>query len=177
MGVFPMGSKRGGISWYSPDPRCIIDMQNFHASSRLLRKVRQGVFEMKVNHDWDQVIRKCGSRKDVWITEEIIDMYTQLHQMGLAHSVEAYYEGKLAGGLYGLSLGGAFMGESMVHEVTDASKVSLVYLVNRLLERGFTLLDTQYRTEHLSKFSAVEIPREEYLRRLMPALSQHCSFV
>ncbi len=177
MGVFPMGSKRGGISWYSPDPRCIIDMQNFHVSSRLLRKVRQGVFEMKVNHDWDQVIRKCGARKDVWITEEIIDMYTQLHSMGLAHSVEAYYEGKLAGGLYGLSLGGAFMGESMFHEVTDASKVSLVYLVNRLLERGFTLLDTQYRTEHLSKFSAVEVPREEYLRRLMAALNQHCSFV
>jgi leucyl/phenylalanyl-tRNA---protein transferase len=177
MGVFPMGSKRGGISWYSPDPRCIIDMQNFHASSRLLRKVRQGVFEMKVNHDWDQVIRKCGSRKDVWITDEIIDMYTQLHRMGLAHSVEAYYEGKLAGGLYGLSLGGAFMGESMFHEVTDASKVSLVFLVNRLLERGYTLLDTQYRTEHLSKFAAVEIPREEYLRRLMSALDQHCSFV
>jgi leucyl/phenylalanyl-tRNA--protein transferase len=104
-------------------------------------------------------------------------MYTQLHHMGLAHSVEAYYEGKLAGGLYGLSLGGAFMGESMFHEVTDASKVSLVYLVNRLLERGYTLLDTQYRTEHLSNFSAVEIPRDEYLRRLMSALNQPCSFV
>jgi leucyl/phenylalanyl-tRNA--protein transferase len=177
MGIFPMGSKLGGISWYSPDPRCIIDMQNFHASNRLLRKVRQGVFEMKVNQNWDQVIRKCGARKDVWITEEIIDMYTRLHDMGLAHSVEAYYEGELAGGLYGLSLGGAFMGESMFHEVTDASKVSLVYLVNRLLERGFTLLDTQYRTEHLSKFSAIEIPRDEYLRRLMSALNQHCSFV
>ncbi|HEY9754861.1 MAG TPA: leucyl/phenylalanyl-tRNA--protein transferase [Oculatellaceae cyanobacterium] len=177
MGVFPMGSERGDIRWYSPDPRCIIDMENFHASTRLLRKIRQGVFEMKVNHNWDLVIRKCAARKDVWISKEIIDMYTRLHHLGFAHSVEAYFDGELAGGLYGLALGGAFMGESMFHEVTDASKVSLVYLVDRLVERGFTLLDTQYRTEHLSKFSAVEIPRDEYLRRLAYALRQECSFV
>ena len=132
---------------------------------------------MKVNQNWDLVIQKCAARKDVWITKEIIDMYTRLHHLGLAHSVEAYYEGELAGGLYGISLGGAFMGESMFHEVTDASKVSLVFLVERLLERGFTLLDTQYRTEHLSKFSAVEIPRDEYLDRLHVSLNQHCSFV
>ena len=172
-----MGSGRGDIRWYSPDPRCIIELDNFHVSSRLLRKIRQGVFEMKVNQNWDLVIRKCAARKDVWITKEIIDMYTTLHHMGYAHSVEAYFDGELAGGLYGISLGGAFMGESMFHEVTDASKVSLVYLVDRLVERGYTLLDTQYRTEHLSNFSAVEIPRQEYLERLSIALTQRCSFV
>ena len=153
-----MGNKRGEIGWYRPDPRCIIDMESFHASRRLLRKIRQGVFEMKVNQNWDLVIRKCAARKDVWITKEIIESIPQLNHLGFAHSVEAYFDGKLAGGLYGIALGGAFMGESMFHEVTDASKVALVYLVDRLMERGFTLLDTQYRTEHLSKFSAIEIP-------------------
>jgi leucyl/phenylalanyl-tRNA--protein transferase len=176
-GIFPMGSERGDIRWYAPDPRCIIDLENFHVPSRLLRKIRQGVFEMKVNHNWDLVIAKCAARKDVWISREIINMYTTLHHLGFAHSVEAYADGELAGGLYGISIGGAFMGESMFHEVTDASKISLVYLVDRLVERGFTLLDTQYRTEHLSQFSAIEIPREEYLERLSAALRQHCRFV
>ncbi len=104
-------------------------------------------------------------------------MYTQLHELGYAHSVEAYKDGKLAGGLYGVSLGGAFMGESMFHDVTDASKISLVYLVERLKQRGFTLLDTQYMTEHLRKFSAVEITHQEYLKRLNRALTLDCSFV
>lgn len=172
-----MGSERGDIRWYAPDPRCVIDLENFHVPARLLRKIRQGIFEMKVNHSFDSVIRKCAARKDVWITREIIDMYTTLHRLGFAHSVEAYFDGQLAGGLYGISIGGAFMGESMFHEVTDASKVCLVYLVDRLVERGYTLLDTQYRTEHLSKFSAVEIPRDEYLERLSLALTKRCSFV
>jgi leucyl/phenylalanyl-tRNA--protein transferase len=176
-GIFPMGSKDGNINWYCPDPRCIIDLENFHVSKRLARTIRQGVFEMKVNTNWDQVIRKCGARSDVWITKRIIDMYTQLHELGYAHSVEAYKDGKLAGGLYGVSLGGAFMGESMFHDVTDASKISLVYLVERLKQRGFTLLDTQYMTEHLRKFSAVEITHQEYLKRLNRALTLDCSFV
>ncbi len=177
LGVFPMGSARGDIKWYSPDPRCIIDMENFHVPHRLSRKIKQGVFEMRVDHDWERVIAKCADRKDVWITKEIIAMYTALYRLGYAHTVEAYYEGALAGGLYGVSLGGAFMGESMFHEITDASKVSLVYLVERLKDRGFTLLDTQYRTEHLSKFSAIEISRQQYLERLNVALKLDCQFV
>jgi len=176
-GIFPMGSRDGKINWYCPDPRCIIDIENFHVSNRLARTIRQGVFEMKINTNWDQVIRKCAARSEVWITRKIISMYTTLHDLGHAHSVEAYKDGKLAGGLYGVSLGGAFMGESMFHDVTDASKVSLVYLVERLKQRGFTLLDTQYMTEHLRKFSAIEISHQEYLKRLNHALAQHCSFV
>jgi leucyl/phenylalanyl-tRNA--protein transferase len=175
-GIFPMGERGGRISWHSPDPRCIIDLENFHTPKRLARTYRQGIFEMKVNQNWDAVIRKCAERKSTWITEPIIAVYTKLHEAGFAHSVEAYAEGKLAGGLYGVSLGGAFFGESMFHEVTDASKISLVFLVERMLERGFTLLDSQFMTEHLSRFTAVNIPRNQYLKRLERALPLACQF-
>ena len=176
-GIFPMGGDDGEIRWYSPDPRCIIDLDNFHLSRRLARTCRQGVFEIRVNHDWDLVIRKCAARADTWITEPIIDVYTHLHKSGFDHTVEAYKDGELAGGLYGVALGGAFFGESMFHEVTDASKVSLVYLVERMKQRGFVLLDSQFMTKHLSRFSAINIPRHEYLRRLKFAAGlRHCKF-
>jgi leucyl/phenylalanyl-tRNA--protein transferase len=175
-GIFPMGETRGRISWHSPDPRCIIDLENFHTPKRLARTYRKGVFEMRVNHNWDAVIRKCAERETTWITEPIIAVYTRLHEAGFAHSVEAYANGKLAGGLYGVSLGGAFFGESMFHEVTDASKISLVFLVQHMRERGFTLLDSQFRTEHLSQFTAVNIPRNHYLSRLERALTLDCHF-
>ncbi|MDR3612467.1 MAG: leucyl/phenylalanyl-tRNA--protein transferase [Candidatus Obscuribacterales bacterium] len=175
-GIFPMGESRGRISWHSPDPRCIIDLENFHTPKRLARTYRKGMFEMKVNHNWDAVIRKCAERKTTWITEPIIAVYTRLHEAGFAHSVEAYADGRLAGGLYGVSLGGAFFGESMFHEVTDASKISLVFLVERMRERGFTLLDSQFMTEHLSQFTAVNIPRKHYLDRLQSALPLDCRF-
>lgn len=174
--IFPMGNDDGSIHWYSPDPRCIIDIENFHAPKRLLRTYRQGRFEMRVNTAWEEVLRLCANRDSTWITDEIFRVYTELHQLGFAHSVEAYYEGRLAGGLYGVAIGGAFMGESMFHTVTDASKVSLVYLVERMKARGFTLLDSQYMTEHLSTFSARNIPRSEYLLRLRDALNRDCKF-
>lgn len=174
-GIFPMGNEDGSIRWYSPDPRCIFDFDKFHVSSRLARTVRQGIYEMRVDYDFEGIIRACAEpRADenngVWITEELIRVYKELHLYGFAHSVEAYYEGHLAGGLYGVSIGGAFMGESMFFRRTDASKVALVYLVERLKERGFVLLDTQYKNNHLASFNAVEIPRSEYLARLKEAV-------
>lgn len=174
MGIFPMGDEEGGIRWYSPDPRCIIDLNEFHASDRLTRTYRKGRYEVCIDTAWERVIRECAERETTWITDDVIEAYTQLHQMGIAHSVEAYAGGQLAGGLYGVSLGGAFMGESMFHRATDASKVCLVFLVERLRERGYVLLDCQYMTEHLRRFGAKLIPRDEYLRRLSHALSLSC---
>ena len=174
--IFPMGHDDGSIRWYSPDPRCIFDFDTFHVPKRLMRTYRSGKFEMKVNSAWDEVLRMCAQRESTWITEDIFKVYTELHDEGFAHSVEAYCDGKLAGGLYGVSIGGAFMGESMFHNVTDASKVCLVYLVNRMIERGFVLLDSQYMTEHLATFGAVLISRMEYLHRLDQALELDCKF-
>lgn len=147
MGVFPMGDSRdpkSGVRWYAPDPRCIFDLDNFHVPNRLARTYRSGKFRMAVNTAWKQVVWACADRESTWITDEIYDAYTQLHKMGMAHSVEAYVGDELAGGLYGVSIGGAFMGESMFHTVTDASKVALVYLVERMKQRGFVLLDCQF---------------------------------
>jgi leucyl/phenylalanyl-tRNA--protein transferase len=176
-GIFPMGDDDGSISWYSPDPRCIIDLQNFHASSRLLRKYHGNLYEIRVNTAWDEVLRACASRQTTWINEEIIAAYTKLHQLEYAHSVEAFLGDQLVGGLYGVSIGGAFMGESMFHTATDASKICLVFLVERLRQRGFSLLDCQYMNEHLRQFGAVLISREEYLQRLEQAVSLDCHFV
>lgn len=176
-GIFPMGEDDGTIRWYSPDPRCVIDIDNFHTPKRLARTVRQAKFELKVDADWPAVIRACAERDTTWINSSIIDAYTELNRLGFAHTVEAYnQEGKLAGGLYGVSIGGAFMGESMFHIDTDASKVCLVYLVERLKERGFILLDSQYMTAHLSRFSARMIPKQEYLMKLQRALELDCRF-
>lgn len=179
-GIFPMGDSHNPeapVRWYAPDPRCILDIDNFHIPKRLARTYRQDKFTLKVNSAWEQVMRLCAKREDTWITEEIIDVYSQLNRAGLAHSVEAYYEGELAGGLYGVSLGAAFMGESMFHIVRDASKIALIYLVERMKERGFSLLDCQFMTDHLSGFGAINISREEYLWRLELALRQDCSFI
>ena len=175
-GIFPMGHDDGTIRWYSPDPRCIFDFDKFHVPRRLMRTYKSGKFEMKVNSAWNEVLKACADRESTWITDDIFRVYTQMHEAGFAHSVEAYYEGRLAGGLYGVSIGGAFMGESMFHNVTDASKISLIFLVERLQSRGFVLLDSQYMTDHLSTLGAVLISRQEYLRRLDRALYLDCRF-
>lgn len=175
-GIFPMGHDDGIIRWYSPDPRCIIPLDGFHASKRLMRTIRQGKFEMRVNSDFPGVMKLCADRDSTWITDEIFRVYVELHENGYAHSVEAYQDGKIVGGLYGVSIGGAFMGESMFHTATDASKVCLVHLVERMKERGFVLLDSQYVTDHLSTFNAINIPRQEYLERLRHALTLKCVF-
>jgi leucyl/phenylalanyl-tRNA--protein transferase len=171
-GVFPMADGRGGrIHWYAPDPRAIIPLDAFHVPRSLRQTIAKGVFAVTADADFPRVIRACAEREETWISGEIIRAYTELHRLGLAHSVEAWRDGRLAGGLYGVSLGGAFFGESMFSRETDASKVALVALVERLRERGFLLLDTQYLTPHLARFGAVEIPRREYERRLAAALA------
>ncbi len=175
-GIFPMGHDDGIIRWYSPDPRCIIPLDEFHTSKRLARTIRQGKFDTKVNGDFEKIMRLCAERESTWITDEIVRVYCELHRHGFAHSVEAYLDGEIAGGLYGVSIGGAFMGESMFHVETDASKVCLAYLVERMKERGFVLLDSQYVTDHLSTFNAIQIPRQEYLERLRDALTLKCVF-
>jgi leucyl/phenylalanyl-tRNA--protein transferase len=178
MGIFPMGDDRSPeIRWYSPDPRCIFDLNAFHVPRRLARTYRQNIFQPRVNSAWREVLQACAARETTWITEQIFQSYTELHRLGFAHSVETYKDGKLAGGLYGVAIGGAFFGESMFHFETDASKIALIYLVERLRQRGFTLLDSQFMTPHLATFGAINITRQEYLTRLQHALSLRCSFV
>jgi leucyl/phenylalanyl-tRNA--protein transferase len=178
-----MAVGNGEIRWFSPDPRGIIPLDTFHIPRRLARVVRHGGFEIVIDRDFETVIRACAEADrdpedaGTWIDAEILDSYCALHEAGFAHSVEAWQDGRLAGGLYGVALGGAFFGESMFHHVTDASKVALVALVERLRDRGFTLLDTQWTTEHLEQFGAVEIPRSRYLRLLSQALKLDRSFV
>jgi leucyl/phenylalanyl-tRNA--protein transferase len=180
-GWFPMAVAEGDIRWFSPDPRGILPLDAFHVPRRLARVVRGGLFRIEVNRRFEDVIRGCAmaDRDDeggTWIDQEILESYCALHEAGYAHSVEAWLDGRLAGGLYGVALGGAFFGESMFHEVTDASKVALVALVDRLREREFTLLDTQWTTPHLEQFGAIEIPRVRYLRMLAQALERDCEF-
>lgn len=176
-GFFPMGEEDGSISWYWPDPRTIIPLDGFHVPRRLAQTVRQRRFEIAIDRDFGGVMRGCAAREETWITEQIVAAYTALHQQGLAHSIEAYKEGRLVGGIYGVSLGGAFMGESMFSRATDASKVCLVHLVERLRARGYSLFDVQFTTAHLKRFGAVEIRRKEYLRRLGKAIREERRFV
>ena len=170
LGVFPMAMEDDSIEWFSPDPRAILPLDNFHVPHALRRLLRRDVFEMTIDTAFSEVIRGCAKRKDTWISREIIQSYTRLHELGHAHSVEAWKEGKLAGGLYGVVVGGAFFGESMFHRVTDASKVALVTLVEHLRARKFVLLDTQWLTPHLQQFGGIEISRNHYLRLLRRAV-------
>jgi len=180
-GWFPMASE-GEIRWYSPDPRGILPLDAVHIPRRLARVVRSGRFRIEVDRAFVDVMRACAAderdREDpgTWIDDEIIESYTALHEAGIAHSVETWVDDRLVGGLYGVALRGAFFGESMFHHVTDASKVALVALVERLRSRGYLLLDTQWVTPHLEQFGAVEIPKEDYLRRLERSLTLDCTF-
>jgi leucyl/phenylalanyl-tRNA--protein transferase len=179
-GWFPMAVEPGDIQWFSPEPRGIIPLDSFHVPSRLARVVRQGRFEVAVDREFEAVIRACAARPDEdgsWIDGEIIESYLALHRQGIAHSVEAWRGGTLAGGLYGVALGGAFFGESMFHHETDASKVALAALVDRLRARGYRLLDVQWVTPHLEQFGAREIPRRRYLRLLDAAIRVKATFV
>lgn len=173
-----MAMDDGEIAWFSPDPRAIIPIDDgFHIPHGLRRTLRKGLFEIRIDHDFEEIMRRCGQRDETWINEEIVESYVNLHRLGHAHSVEAWFDGKLAGGLYGVAIGGAFFGESMFHEVTDASKVALHALVMRMRERGFSLLDTQWLTPHLRTMGAIEIPRAEYQRRLGACVDNDCSFI
>lgn len=175
--VFPMAMDNGEIAWFSPDPRAIIPLDTFHVPHGLKRTLKKGVFEIRINTAFEDVMRACARRDETWISEVILESYVNLHRQGHAHSVETWLDGKLVGGLYGVAIGGAFFGESMFHEATDASKVALHALVERLRARNFTLLDTQWLTPHLLTFGAIEIPRAEYQRRLGKSVDDPCYFV
>ena len=172
-GVFPMAiNLRGDIAWFSPDPRAIIPLDGrFHVAKSLQRTVRQKKFEVTFDRDFPGVIRACAkTHGDTWISKEIINAYSLLHAEGHVHSVETRVEGELAGGLYGVHVGGAFFGESMFHLATDASKIALVALVEHLRARGFALLDTQWMTPHLERFGTMLVSKEAYLRMLEDAV-------
>ncbi|NLX23145.1 MAG: leucyl/phenylalanyl-tRNA--protein transferase [Phycisphaerae bacterium] len=175
-GIFPMDVE-GEIQWFSPDPRAIIELETFHVPKNLARKYRSRRFDVRFDAAFPQVIHACANRHEgTWISKEIEVAYTRLHELGLAHSVESWQTGELVGGLYGVALGGAFFGESMFHQATDASKIALVALVERLRQREFSILDVQFTTPHLTQFGVREIPRSDYLARLQAALDQHCQF-
>jgi leucyl/phenylalanyl-tRNA--protein transferase len=180
LGVFPMAMENGAIEWFSPDPRAILPLEDFHVPHALRGLLRKKIFETKIDTAFSDVIEACAKREDTWINREIIESYIRLHELGYAHSVEAWTNGKsasrtdssrgeLAGGLYGVAIGGAFFGESMFHRVTDASKIALVALVEYLRVRKFALLDTQWLTPHLQQFGGIEISRNHYLRLLQRA--------
>ena len=176
--AFPMAMESGEIAWFSPDPRAIIPLdEGFHVPHGLRRELKKARFEIRINSAFEAVMRGCACRDETWINDEILASYVNLHRCGHAHSVETWLGGKLAGGLYGVAPGGAFFGESMFHEVTDASKVALHALVLRLRERGFALLDTQWLTPHLEIFGAHEVSRAEYRRRLLSCTENDCRFV
>lgn len=170
LGVFPMAIEDDSIQWFSPDPRAILPLEDFHVPHALRRLVRKKLFETTIDNAFSKVIEACAKREDTWINLEIIESYMRLHELGCAHSVEAWKEGALAGGLYGVAVGGAFFGESMFHHVTDASKIALVALVEHLRARKFALLDTQWLTPHLQQFGGIEISRDHYLRLLRRAV-------
>jgi len=182
-GIFPMAHAEDDweVYWYAPDPRAILPFDDFHVSKTLGRTVRKQLFDIRIDTAFEEVMRACAApRKDTdstWISEDLIASYTRLHEMGFAHSVEAWQDDELVGGLYGVALRGLFAGESMFHRVTDASKVCLVHLVERLEEAGFLLHDIQFMTSHLARFGACEIPRFEYEARLRDALAVECNFV
>ena len=177
-GMFPMGDHAGRIAWFSPDPRCIFEYDRFHVSQTLRQTIRQKRFDIQVNSAFDDVIAACGDRPEgTWISPRIRRVYCDLHRAGYAHSLEAWRDGTLAGGLYGVAIGGAFFGESMFTRTRDASKVALATLMERLKTRGFTLVDSQWSTPHLDRMGAVEIPRDEYLKRLAEAIELPVTFV
>ena len=172
-GYFPMAHPDEGnaIFWHLPEIRGIIPLdERFKISKNLAKLYKKRKFELLQNHDFEGVIRMCSQRDDTWISEDIIDTYCQLHEMGVAHSFETWLDGNLVGGLYGLSIGKAFFGESMFHTVTDASKIALIFLVETLRKNDYILLDSQYLNDHIKQFGAYEISHNDYLDLLHQAL-------
>jgi len=184
-GAFPMSDRDGIVRWYTADPRGVIPLdERFHVSGTLAALVRQRKFDVRINYDFERTMQLCAAGREdgTWIGRQLIRAYCRLHELGFAHSVECYAptvaggDEHLVGGLYGVTLGGAFFGESMFHRARDASKVALVHLVERLRERGFLLLDAQAQTPHLRTFGCEEISGEEYLKRLREAIVVKCVF-
>lgn len=176
-GIFPWYNEDTPPLWWSPDPRAIIELDAFHVPRRLQRTLRAGKLTWTLNRAFREVIEGCAVREEgTWITPDMVEAYTRLHELGHAHSLEVWHEGALAGGIYGVAQGGLFAGESMFTRVRDASKIALVRLLEHLRERGYVLFDIQMQTPHTARFGAIEIPRAEYLRRLRTALAQNVQF-
>jgi len=179
-GIFPMAHEDGRVYWYSPNPRAILPLGGLHVSQSLRRVIHRGLFEVRFDTAFDRVIAACAGpapgREQTWISAEIQAAYGELHRLGFAHSVEAWQEEELVGGLYGVAIRGFFAGESMFSRRRDASKVALYYLVQRLRARGFRLLDVQFTTSHLLRLGAVEVSRRAYSALLRQALAAETSW-
>jgi leucyl/phenylalanyl-tRNA---protein transferase len=176
-GVFPWYDEEMPICWWSPDPRALFELDGLHLARRLQRTLRSGRFRVTINCDFPAVIRGCADRAEgTWITADMLRAYETLHRLGHAHSIEVWQDGELAGGLYGVAIGGFFAGESMFTRRRDASKVALVHTLRRLKERGFQLFDIQLLTDHTARLGAIEIPRRQYLARLRQAIRCPASF-
>ena len=178
IGLFPMSESQHDpeIFWVNPKRRGLLPLDGFHISRSLARTMRRNVFTLTANTAFDAVVGGCAARESTWINGTIRDLYRALHDRGDAHSVEVWSDGALAGGVYGVSIGGAFFGESMFSRRTDASKVALACLVDRLRTRGFALFDTQFLTDHLARLGGIEVPQDRYIRALDQAVRIHADF-
>jgi leucyl/phenylalanyl-tRNA--protein transferase len=178
-GIFPWTDKP--ITWWSPDPRAIFELGQFHVSRSLAKVIRKGAFQITINRVFHEVMKGCAApgpgRRTTWITREFLRAYTQLHEQGHAHSLECWQDDKLVGGIYGVAIGGFFAGESMFHRASNASKIALYHLIEYLRRRNFTLFDIQTLTPITSSLGAIQISRTEYLQRLAFALQKPCLFV
>jgi len=179
-GIFPMADADDALYWYSPDPRAIIPLDTYKPPKSLRPLLNKQVFKIRINTGFEEVMRGCALPRSgddsTWISDEIIEAYTDLHKMGFAHSVEVYDQDSLVGGLYGVSIGAAFFGESMFHHVSNASKVAFHYLVQILKQQGFELLDTQFINENVRRFGAIEIQKLAYMKLLKQAISKRAHF-
>jgi len=179
-GIFPWPVNDNLLAWWSPDPRAVIELDQLHVSRRLARTIRGGQFEVTCNRDFAGVIQGCATaqhrHRETWLTPEMQEAYLRLHELGVAHSVEVWFQGKLAGGTYGVAFGAMFAAESKFYHQRDASKVAVVHLVNHLKARGFQLLDIQQLTPHMARMGAVEIGRDEFLRRVHLAIASDVTF-
>jgi len=176
-----MAEDDGTVYWYDPDPRAVLPLDSFHVPRSLRQRMRKQDYEIHFDEAFREVMKRCAApgagRETSWISDELIDVYTKIHEMGYAHSVETRIRGELVGGLYGVAIGGLFAGESMFSRVPDGSKLALVALVDRLKSRGFVLLDIQFMTDHLTRFGAQEIPRGQYQTELAGALAVETQFL
>jgi len=181
-GIFPMAESADdpGLYWVEPEQRGVIPLEQFHIPRSLKKTMRKNLFEVTINKAFSRVMARCAeatdNRNNTWINERITRLYGELHELGHCHSVECWNDGELVGGLYGVKLGAAFFGESMFSRQRDASKTALVHLVHRMKAGGFVLLDTQFTTEHLKKFGAIDIPRPVYSEILEDAISREADF-